>query len=106
MEPNRQHAMIWTNDNLLYWHIYASLSLNDLTRPWLNEYEGTGEFPAQMASNAENVSISWRHHVKENLYHDNKAVPLIRPYFPIINQNTCGQELNFHLGFPDHEQQF
>ena len=24
---------------------------------------GTGEFPAQMASNAENVSISWRHHV-------------------------------------------
>ena len=24
---------------------------------------GTGEFPAQMASNEENVSISWRHHV-------------------------------------------
>ena len=23
---------------------------------------GTSEFPAQMASNAENVSISWRHH--------------------------------------------
>ena len=23
---------------------------------------GTGEFPAQMTSNAENVSISWRHH--------------------------------------------
>ena len=22
----------------------------------------TGEFPAQMASNAENVSIWWRHH--------------------------------------------
>ena len=27
------------------------------TSPW------TGEFPAQMASNAENVSIWWRHHV-------------------------------------------
>ena len=27
---------------------------------------GTGEFPAQMASNAENVSISWRHHVSPN----------------------------------------
>ena len=26
---------------------------------------GTGEFPAQMASNAENVSIWWRHHVLE-----------------------------------------
>ena len=24
---------------------------------------GTGEFPAQMASNAKNVAISWRHHV-------------------------------------------
>ena len=24
---------------------------------------GTGEFPAQMTSNAENVSIWWRHHV-------------------------------------------
>ena len=23
---------------------------------------GTGEFPAEMASNAENVSIWWRHH--------------------------------------------
>ena len=27
---------------------------------------GTGEFPAQMASNAENVSIQWRHHVGWN----------------------------------------
>ena len=26
------------------------------------EVPGAGEFPAQMASNAENVSISWRHH--------------------------------------------
>ena len=25
-------------------------------------HRGTGEFPAQMASNAENVSIWWRHH--------------------------------------------
>ena len=27
---------------------------------------GTGEFPAQMASNAENVSIWWRHHDNGN----------------------------------------
>ena len=26
------------------------------------EFTGIGEFPAQMASNAENVSIWWRHH--------------------------------------------
>ena len=28
---------------------------------WL-AFVGTGEFPALMASNAENVSIWWRHH--------------------------------------------
>ena len=27
---------------------------------------GTGEFPTQMDSNAENVSIWWRHHAKIN----------------------------------------
>ena len=30
---------------------------------------GTGEFPAQMASDAENVSIWWRHHVPDNKDH-------------------------------------
>ena len=28
----------------------------------------TGEFPAQMVSNAENVSIWWRHHVQMDFY--------------------------------------
>ena len=32
--------------------------------PLCVEFTGTGEFPAQMASNAENVSIWWRHHVE------------------------------------------
>ena len=31
--------------------------------PLCGEFTGTGEFPAQRASNAENVSIGWRHHV-------------------------------------------
>ena len=31
--------------------------------PFVGNSPGTGEFPAQMASNAENVSIWWRHHV-------------------------------------------
>ena len=30
---------------------------------------GTGGFPAQMASNAENVSIWWRHHVKAKAWY-------------------------------------
>ena len=34
----------------------------------------TGEFPAQMASNAENVSIWWRHHDLAR----NKALPCLR----------------------------
>ena len=27
--PNRQQAIIWTNDGLVYWGIYASLGLNE-----------------------------------------------------------------------------
>ena len=30
--------------------------------PLWGKSPGTGEFPAQMASNAENVPIWWRHH--------------------------------------------
>ena len=30
--------------------------------PLYEEFTGTGEFPAQLASNAENASIWWRHH--------------------------------------------
>ena len=35
-------------------------------------HRGTGEFPAQIASNAENVSIWWRHHEKRphTTYHE------------------------------------
>ena len=38
------------------------------TDPCVGNSPGTGEFPAQMASNAANVSIWWRHH--ESLGHD------------------------------------
>ena len=34
--------------------------------PLAGNSPGTGAFPAQMASNAENISIWWRHHVKQN----------------------------------------
>ena len=36
---------------------------------------GTGEFPAQMASDAENVSIWWRHH-DEKIYGFSEINPL------------------------------
>ena len=41
---------------------------------------GTGEFPAQMASNAENVSIWWRHH-------ESKSKPYA--YFIAYTQAIC-----------------
>ena len=50
---------------------------------------GTGEFPAQMASNAENVSIWWRHHVKIWFSHS------CLPYFSWHDDvNTC--KLHWH----------
>ena len=36
---------------------------------------GGGEFPAQMAGNAENVSIWWRHH---GLFYDGRTRQLLR----------------------------
>ena len=38
---------------------HQSSSVTDLC---VENSPGTGEFPAQMASNAENVSTWWRHH--------------------------------------------
>ena len=39
--------------------------------PLCGEFTGTGEFPAQRASNAENISIWWRHHDEHQA--DNKS---------------------------------
>ena len=44
---------------------------------------GTGEFPAQMVSNAENVSIWWRHHELRPLGMDYK----------FLNVIYCGQDI-------------
>ena len=51
LAPNMWQAIIWTNDGLIYWGIYASLSLNELTsyfitdnislKPILHVYERT-----------------------------------------------------------------
>ena len=30
LAPNRRQAIIWTSDGFVYWHIYASLGLNEL----------------------------------------------------------------------------
>ena len=84
--PKRRHSFL-----KLHWifHHYNDVIMSamasqilSLTIVYLTVYSGadqrkhqssaslafvTGEFPAQMASNAENVSIWWRHHDFENL---------------------------------------
>ena len=51
----------------VYSAVYSGADLRELRVTGLCEGNSpvTGEFPAQMASNAENVSIWWRHHTKE-----------------------------------------
>ena len=58
----------------------------------------TDEFPTQRASNAENVSIGWRHHdIWEGNYWGDRSIPLtkksvscydviITPYLPVANR--------------------
>ena len=49
-------------------------------------FTGTGEFPAQMASNAENVSIWWRHHELINSsIHEHSSVVVSSKLSTMIN---------------------
>ena len=58
---------------------------------------GTGEFPAQMASNAENVSIWWRHHVVSTLLELTVSMlPVhMQPHWFIIISATCFRTNDF-----------
>ena len=44
--------------------------------PLCGEFTGTGEFPAQRASYAENISIWWRHHVLSFQWYQRRGVSL------------------------------
>ena len=56
-----------TSLTITYWTVYRRRSKKTsklrVTGLCAGNSPGTGEFPAHMASNAENVSIWWRHHV-------------------------------------------
>ena len=55
-----------TSLTIVYSTVYFQAQIKENTkapRHWPLCGEFTGEFPAQMTSNAENVSIWWRHHV-------------------------------------------
>ena len=55
--------------NLLFRRRSKKTSKLRVTGLCVGNSPGTGEFPAQMASNAENVSIWWRHHGSLNSPH-------------------------------------
>ena len=84
---NRRQAIMWPNDGLVHYNdvimgmmasqitslmivystIYSRRRLKKtsklrITGLCAGNSPGTGEFPAQMVSNTENVSIWWRHH--------------------------------------------
>ena len=50
--------------NRLFWRRSKKMSKLSVTGLCEGNSLVTGEFPAQRASNAENVSIWWRHHIK------------------------------------------
>ena len=54
---------------------------------------GTGEFPAQMASNAENISIWWRHHEYSHSNITVRAVKLFK-YLELISQTVHELRIN------------
>ena len=49
-----------TSFTIVYWTVYTGADQENIKA--LRRWPVTGEFPTQMASNAENVSIWWRHH--------------------------------------------
>ena len=49
---------------------------------------GTGEFPAQRASNAENVSIWWRHHA------------MAKPHIPVAHAIAGNEAEQIHVFYP------
>ena len=57
-----------TSLTIVYWTVIQAQIKENIKAPrhWplCGEFTGTGEFPAQRASNAENVSIWWCHHVE------------------------------------------
>ena len=62
--------------NCLFRHRSKKTSKLCITDLCVRNSPVTGEFPTQMASNAENVSIWWRQHEFENVQNGNHCVPV------------------------------
>ena len=81
-----------TNLTIVYSTVYSSayLRIYQTPRRWPLWGEFTGEFPKQMASNAENASIWWRHHSYPTFNVDERIVASRRvPGIPELKP-LCG----------------
>ena len=70
-----------TSLTIVYWTVYSGAdekktSKLRVTCLCAGKSPGTGEFPAQMASNAKNVSIWWRHHAMPDMRSNQTRYPL------------------------------
>ena len=63
-----------TSLTIVYWTVYSGADQRK-DQSFASLAFVSGEFPAQMASNAENVSISWRHHVDLMNYEERMIWP-------------------------------
>ena len=73
--------------NRLFRHRPKKTSKLRVTGPCAGNSPVTGEFPAQAASNAENVSIWWRHHDRRGnvIYQDNYLTTVPVPSQHLVN---------------------
>ena len=69
---------------IVYSTVYSRADQRNIKAPrhWPLWGEFTGEFPAQRASNAENVFIWWRHHVQEVVTSQSVIVNRVGQYSP------------------------
>ena len=78
-----------------FWHRWKKASKLRVTGLCEGNSPGTGEFPAQRAINAENISIWWRHHDKAMTAMDYHVLVSINPLWSsdAIQQHRSGSTL-------------
>ena len=82
-----------TSLTVVYSIVYSGADKKNIKAPrhWplCGELTGTGEFPAQKASNAENVSIWWRHHVLDYFEHSSSMLPIRASVCFVVRPRAC-----------------
>ena len=93
-----------TSLTLVYSTVYSDADQRKhqlrVTGLYVRNSSGTGEFPAQMASNAENVSIWWRHHdeawriwtgmaLRRNKIHTKTGIVDVHISYNVLDKQHC-----------------